>query len=273
MTGAKNSRQFRWVGGPTFELQLGDIVILTDPMFSSGDAAFIMNGHPSTGEDGAKIARRSQLPAVDIQRVDYLLVSHLHSDHFDREARDGLPKRLPIFAPSAQSPKIRSWGFTDVRGLNWWESVHIGKGSDVLDITAVPARHSADPAANEMLGIVNGYVVQHRDGRDSFRMYWTGDTVWCDELPNIRARLGATDLVVPHVGAVGRDGPWGRMTLDAPEALRLIELFAPATTIPIHHHTFSHYVEPIDELVTLASSGAAGARLRVLNEGEKLRLS
>jgi hypothetical protein len=34
---------------------------------------------------------------------------------------------------------------------------------------------------------------------------------------------GPVDVLVPHLGAVGRDGPWGLMTMDAEEAAHLIE--------------------------------------------------
>jgi hypothetical protein len=53
-----------WVGGPTARIELGSFRLLTDPMLSQGPAAFIMNGHPSTGEDNVPIARLASLPPV-----------------------------------------------------------------------------------------------------------------------------------------------------------------------------------------------------------------
>jgi N-acyl-phosphatidylethanolamine-hydrolysing phospholipase D len=272
MTPNNLARRIRWIGGPTFELHLGDLTLLTDPMFSQGPAAFIMNGHPSTGEDGARIARAGVVPVVDVTAVDLLVVSHLHSDHFDREAVERLRKDLLILVPSSQHEILRGWGFTNIRSINWWETHTLDHGSDQIQITAVPARHSADDAANEMLGVVNGYVIPHRSQHGLLRLYWTGDTVWFNELNDMRRRVGEIDVVVPHIGAVGRGGPWGRMTLDAQEAKRLSELFAPALLIPLHHHTFSHYVEPVDALVNLMNRSGAQTRLRVLREGESVEL-
>lgn len=265
-------RRFRWIGGPTFQLDLGRFKLLTDPMFSSGPEAFVMHGHPSTGEERAFIARAGEMPALDVGALDWVVVSHLHSDHFDREAVSRLPKDVPVLAPAVQASKLEAWGFGSVRGMEWWESVQLPAGSESIEITALPARHSADEAANEMLGIVNGYAVRHRGAGDDFLVYWTGDTVWFEGVPEIRRRLGDVQLVVPHIGAVGRDGPWGRMTMDAAEARRLMDLFAPARIIPIHHHTFSHYVEPVDALVRLVAATPLAARLHVLREGEQVKL-
>jgi len=75
-----------WVGGPTARIELGSFRLLTDPMLSQGPEAFIMNGHPSTGEDNVPIARLASLPPVEVDDLDLVLASHLHSDHFDAPA-------------------------------------------------------------------------------------------------------------------------------------------------------------------------------------------
>ena len=265
-------RRLRWIGGPTVELKLGGFTLLTDPMFSTGPEAFFMNGHPSTGSSRAAIARAGALPPVDPGSVDLIVVSHLHSDHFDREATARLSKSVPVVAPAAQAARLESWGFETIARLKWWDSYAREGDGERIDILAVPARHSANAAANEMLGIVNGYLIRHAAGEDEFRLYWTGDTVWFDQLRDARRRIGQPHALVPHIGAVGRDGPWGRMTMDAVEAVKLMRLFAPAVTIPIHHHTFSHYVEPVDALVTLLAGSPDAACLRVLTEGDSLEL-
>lgn len=267
-----SERRFRWIGGPTFELRLGGVTILSDPMFGDGPNAFVMSGHPSTGEERATIARAAPLPPIDVAAYDVIVVSHLHSDHFDREAVARLPKGLPVLLPAAQAEKARGWGFTDVRGLEWWASERIEAGDGAIEITALPARHSADDAVNAELGVVNGYLIHHRAPDSSYRAYWTGDTVWFDGIEEIHRRIAPVQLVVPHLGAVGEGGPWGRMTLDAREAGRLLRTFAGARMIPIHHHTFSHYVEPVSALRDpLARDGLADS-LDVLDEGDELAL-
>jgi hypothetical protein len=47
----------RWIGGATMELRFGAFRVLTDPVPADGPIAFYMDGHPSTGEDGAPTSR------------------------------------------------------------------------------------------------------------------------------------------------------------------------------------------------------------------------
>lgn len=260
--------RLQWIGGPTFLLRVGRFTLLADPMFATGPAAFLMNGHPSTGEDNAPIARLADLPAFDLTGLDIVLVSHLHTDHFDAVAKARLDKRLAVVAPESQAAILRAEGFERAQELGWRQSLELVKDGETLRILAVPARHSADDAVNAELGVVNGYLLTHRAAGAERRVYWTGDTVWFDGLERIGDLSGPLDLLLPHLGAVGAGGPWGRMTLDATEAVRLVEVFTPGAVIPIHHSTFSHYVEPVATFADMLSWTPYAASLVVLKEGE-----
>ncbi|PDS48375.1 hypothetical protein CO662_29280, partial [Rhizobium anhuiense] len=55
----------------------------------------------------------------EIIDVDAVIVTHLHEDYWDEEARKVLPKALPIFAQNkADAETIRGQGFSDVRVLS-----------------------------------------------------------------------------------------------------------------------------------------------------------
>jgi N-acyl-phosphatidylethanolamine-hydrolysing phospholipase D len=264
--------KFTWVGGPTFLLEMGTFKFLTDPMFSDGPQAFIMHGHPSTGEETAAIARLAPVPAVDLAAIDGLLVSHLHSDHFDAGAVSRLDKNVVALAASEHISGIKERGFPRAHPLDWWETQSLSKGDEKVTLTALPARHALDDILNTQLGVVNGYLLEYQEGNGHYRIFWTGDTVWFDDLASIQHRMGSPDMLIPHLGAVGRDGPYGRMTLNAAEAVRLIELFKPEVIIPIHHHTFSHYVEPVDVLQAKLFGTRYERCLHTLREGETFTL-
>ncbi|HEX6608161.1 MAG TPA: MBL fold metallo-hydrolase [Chloroflexia bacterium] len=260
--------QFQWLGGPTFLLEWDRFRVLTDPIFGEGPAAFVLNRHPSTGAAQAPIARLAPLPPARLDGLDLLLLSHLHRDHFDAPAAERLDKQVRVAVPRPDAAAVRRWGFASVWGLTWWQYFTLEKDGARLRVTALPARHAADDAVNTDMGLVNGYLIEYRTAQEHYSVYWTGDTVWFDGLTVIREQAGRPDLLVPHMGAVGADGPRGRLTLDATEATHLIDLFQPATVIPVHHHTFAHYVEPIDRLKSALQATPYAGRLVVLREGE-----
>ena len=88
----------------------------------------------------------------------------------------------------------------------------------------------------------------------------------------IKKLIGRVDLLVPHLGAVGMGGVRGRLTLDASEAVRMVELFQPGRVVPVHHHTFSHYVEPVRVFEEQMRAAGLESRLCVLEEGETIDL-
>jgi|WetSurMetagenome_2_1015567.scaffolds.fasta_scaffold155294_2 N-acyl-phosphatidylethanolamine-hydrolysing phospholipase D len=264
--------KFTWIGGPTYLLEVGEFKVLADPMLSKGPQAFIMHDHPNTGEETAIISRLAPLPSIPLKGMDLVLISHLHSDHFDSEAASILDKHPGIVSASDHKRGIEEKGFSNGIALDWWQSITYAKGNEQLTLTALPAYHSHDPRMNIELGVVNGYLIEFHSGGYHYKIYWTGDTVWFDEMVSIRQRVGDIDLLIPHLGAVGKDGPFGMMTLNADEAERVIDLFNPQAVIPIHHHTFSHYVEPIGILQAKLRGTAYSQRLHILTEGESLCL-
>lgn len=257
-----------WLGGATTHLELGSFRILTDPMFCEGPQAFFMDGHPSTGEDNVPIARLTPLPVVTVDRLDLLMVSHLHSDHFDACAVERLDKRLEVIAPTPNLTQLQQWGFQQLNGLDWNEERAWGRGDEHLRVIAVPAHHSHDPGVSHDLGVVNGYLLEHVGQTGVARVYWTGDTVWFEEMHRVVERFPIIDLLLPHLGAVGKDGPWGLMSLDGVEGARVVMVARPRTVIPIHHSTFSQYVEPVSRFVQEVRATGLTGELVVLGEGE-----
>jgi N-acyl-phosphatidylethanolamine-hydrolysing phospholipase D len=260
--------KFTWVGGPTFVLEIGEFKLVSDPMFNEGSQAFLMNGHPSTGEDKAAIARLAPLPELDLVGIEALVISHLHSDHFDSSATERLDKDLTVICASDHISGITERGFRNTKPLDWWNNLAFKKGEEKITLTALPAHHSHDPRMNVELGLVNGYWIEYQSPSTDFRVYWTGDTIWFDDLQLVQQKIGQPDLFVPHLGAVGEDGPYGMMTLNADEAVRMVELFEPNAIIPIHHHTFSHYVESVDALREKLLGTKYRERLHILKEGQ-----
>jgi N-acyl-phosphatidylethanolamine-hydrolysing phospholipase D len=272
LTFAQGHKSFQWIGGPTYVLQLGSFRILTDPMLCrKGDTAFIIKQQPTTGQTNAPIKRFAEPAPFDTAGIDVLLISHTHADHVDKEARNYLSRSLTAIAPSTESQGMIDWGFVNTTGLEWGSTVTYNKADESLRITAVQARHAVGDALNTALGKVNGYIIEHNDGHAVYRIYWTGDNVWFDEMQNL-TKYGKIDLLIPDMGAVGSDGKIGRRGLNSGDCLRIITLLDPGTVIPVHHTTFSMYVEPISVLRETLDTTAYKDRLRLPQPGSIIEL-
>ncbi len=269
---AQQTKSFQWIGGPTYILQLGSFKILTDPMLCpKSDTAFVIKKHPSTGAINAFVKRLTESAVFDTTNVDVLLISHLHADHFDKEAKEILNKDLTTVVPTANKETLLKWGFHNTTGLKWNDTITFKKDFETLKIIAVKALHAHDEHLNTELGRVNGYIIEYNDGKNTFRIYWTGDTVWFDEIEDYK-KFGKINLLIPNMGAVGADGNIGRRGLDATECMKIILCLNPTLIIPVHHSTFSHYVEPISVLQKLLEKTKYKSLLKVIKENSTIKI-
>jgi L-ascorbate metabolism protein UlaG (beta-lactamase superfamily) len=95
----------QFVGTATTVLRLGGFTLLTDPNFlHRGQGAYLGKG---------LAARRLTDPALRIEQLpqlDAVVLSHLHGDHFDRVARGGLDRGLPILTTPHAARRLHRWG-------------------------------------------------------------------------------------------------------------------------------------------------------------------
>ena len=269
---AQQAKSFQWIGGPTYVLQLGSIKILTDPMLcSKSDTAFVIKKHPTTGVINAYVKRFADPAIFDTSNIDILLISHLHADHFDKEAKEVLSKNLTTVVPTPNKETLVRWGFNNTTSLKWNDTITFVKDFEAIKIIAVKALHAKEEQLNSELGLVNGYIIEYNDRKNTFRIYWTGDTVWFDEIKDYK-KFGKINLLIPNMGAVGADGNIGRRGLDATECMKIVQCLNPSLIIPVHHSTFSHYVEPISVLQELSTNTKYKERVKIIKEGSIINL-
>jgi L-ascorbate metabolism protein UlaG (beta-lactamase superfamily) len=114
--GASAQAKLTQVRNATLRIDYGGVRFLVDPLLAEKGA------YP--GFEGTTNSRLRNplvplpMPLEDIINVDAVIVTHLHSDHWDDAVKARLPKSLPLFAQDEQdAAQIRSAGFTDVRVL------------------------------------------------------------------------------------------------------------------------------------------------------------
>jgi L-ascorbate metabolism protein UlaG (beta-lactamase superfamily) len=253
-----------FVGNATTVLRLGAFTVLTDPAFGpAGSRAYLGYG---------AWTRRLKDPAmhvVDLAKVDAVLLSHLHSDHFDRFARDRLEPTLPIVTTPQAERKLRRKRFLAVRGLPTWECAERTRDRQRLRITAVPGRHGPG-FADALLPDVMGSVVELEiDGRCALRLYITGDTLVGSHLDEIPRRFGDIDAMLIHLGGTRLLGML--LTMDGAQGVQLTDLIRPRLTVPVHIDDYRVQKSPLSDFVTRAQrQGLTG--IRPIERGDTLDL-
>jgi L-ascorbate metabolism protein UlaG (beta-lactamase superfamily) len=233
----------QFIGNATTLLRCGPFTLLTDPNFlHRGQRAYLGFGLSS---------RRLTEPAIqagDLPRLDAVVLSHLHGDHWDRIARAKLDRGLPVVTTPHAARRLQGWHrFRHSVGLRTWESHTLVKDGALLRITSMPGRH-APGSAQWLLPPVMGSLLEFgpANGEVWFRLYITGDTLMFDGIQQIAHRTPDIDLAVLHLG--GTTLPGGLVvTMDGAQGADLVETIRPATAVPVHYNDYTVMKSPLDD--------------------------
>jgi len=297
-TGNENASLY-FVGTATTIIEWAGIRIMTDPNFlHAGD-------HVHLGP-GVSSQRRTN-PAVglhDLPRIDLILLSHYHEDHFDRKVEASLRRDLPIITTSHAHSQLTNKGtdsFTNISALDAFQSIMVDIGAHVipgrcqLRITAMPGKHVPSNSVVESLNSivhaippVNGWMLElgRDDGPAShdfvcgYRVYITGDTLMVDDLKRIPEvyRDKRIDLMLAHLGGTMIPSPTLAplalmVTMDAKQGVELIRLIQPDLTVPIHYDDYDVFASSLEEFRTEVERAGLEGEVVYLDRGEKLRFT
>lgn len=200
-------------------------------------------------------------PEEAVAGIDAVIVSHLHSDHFDPLARSLLPKAVPLFCQPWDRAEIQQESFTDVRpveGSARWREV---------TITRVPAVHGTGAVLQEM-GQASGFVLQ-AEGEPT--VYWVGDSVWCEEAARRIERFQPQVIITHSSGAV-----WGAgvlIVMDSAQTLQVCRAAPRSTVVAVHLEALDHGTVSRRQLRADAeAAGIEPQRLRIPQDGEEIQI-
>jgi L-ascorbate metabolism protein UlaG (beta-lactamase superfamily) len=192
--------------------------------------------------------------------VERVILSHLHSDHFDPAAEAWMPKAMPILCQPCDAQVLRDKGFVDVTPVNdqlRWDGV---------TITRTPCQHGSGAVLREM-GEASGFVLR---AQDEPTLYWAGDTVWCDAVSETLAREQPDVAVVHASGAM-----WGEgilIVMDAEQVARVCRIVP--TVIATHLEAYDHGTVTRATLRAHAESkGISAEQLLIPGDGQTIRIS
>ena len=254
----------RFIGTATVLVELGPFTFLTDPNFlHQGDHAPLGYGLRS---------RRLTEPAMtiaELPKLDLIVLSHHHGDHFDDVAARDLPKDVPIVTNEHARRKLERQGFTAAVALGLWRSHTVERDGCRLRITALPAKHAPQPL-RALLPPVMGSMIEllvGDEGSPRFRLYVTGDTLFHDELADIRRRYPDIDLAVIHLGGTRILGVL--LSMDGAQGVELLRLLEPKVAVPVHHDDYTVFRSSLDEFRVEAERAGLAVDIRYLAPGER----
>jgi len=221
--------QFQLLRHATSFILYQGLHFLLDPMLCPKGA---MDPIPNAGN-------QDRIPLVDlpisltelqqrIDRLDAVLVTHFHRDHWDARAGEILPRHLPIFCQVQDEKKFKEAGFTSIHPLlheKEWQGIQICRTG---------GQHGTGEVGKRM-GAVSGYVLK---GKGEPVLYIAGDTIWCPEVEEA-LRIHQPQIVVLYAGAAAflTGGP---ITMTADDVIAVSRKIPSARIVVIHLESLNH---------------------------------
>lgn len=254
-----------FIGHSTFLVRIGDLAVLTDPVWATHAGPF--------GRVGPARVRAPGLALERLPRVDLVLLSHNHYDHLDPAALADVGRRWRprLVTPLGNGDYLPRGATPDLRELDWWEAADLPGGARV---TAVPAQHfSARTPFDRNRALWSGFVLEHR----GWRVCFAGDTGYGAHFGEIGARFPGIHLALLPIGAYDPRWFMGPVHTDPEEAVRAHVELGARRSIAMHFGTFQLTDEPIDEPATRlaaerARRGLPADAFGALLTGETLQL-
>jgi L-ascorbate metabolism protein UlaG (beta-lactamase superfamily) len=191
----------------------------------------------------------ADIKVADVEALDFILVSHGHSDHFD----DCIPLAKKTGATVISTYELVS--FCQGKGVKNGHGMNIG-GAYVFDFGRVkltPALHTGSISGDDEGAHTtdcSGFLISLNGGQ---RIYHAGDTALIMDMQLLR---GSVDVAILPIG--------DNFTMGPEDAARAVEMIEPEVVIPMHYNTFPLIEQSADGFRALVGDHA---RVEVLQPG------
>ncbi|MNS87477.1 metal-dependent hydrolase [compost metagenome] len=246
----------------TLHVVYGGIRFLVDPMLSDRHAWPGFEGSVNSEERNPLV----HLPMTkeEIIDVDAVIVTHLHEDHWDEEARKILPKTLPIFAQNdADAATIRDQGFSDVRVVSDTSSFN------GVQLIKTNGRHGTDAhyaKIGKALGEACGVVFKQAGAKT---IYLAGDTIWQEDVASALT-THQPDVAILNTGYAMVIGIEGGIIMGTQDVLSVHQAAPETLLIGSHMEAVNHCTVSRADLRAFARANGFADKLRTPGDGETL---
>ena len=229
----KNDDYIAWIGHATFLIKLGNITIITDPVFSKNAGPLIFGPDRFT---------EPALKLHEIPKTDVFLLTHNHYDHLDLSTVRKYPyKNSKVLLPLKLGKYFKS--FKDVNEMDWYESIKI---NDDLKITLLPAVHWSKRSLTDTNKTLWGnFLIEYKNKKILFAC----DTGFGNIYKDLGKKYGPIDLSMINIGAYDFRPMFEKSIYHTTpeEALQIAQDLKSKKVLGTHWGTFVLSLEPIME--------------------------
>jgi L-ascorbate metabolism protein UlaG (beta-lactamase superfamily) len=240
-----NAARLTWLGHSSFLIELGDKMILLDPVFGQYAAP-----HPWLGRQRFN----SQMPIEisELPEVDAVIISHDHYDHLDYQSIKELKDKVAhFFVPLGVGNHLRRWKVADanISELDWWQEEMYGD----LKIAFTPSRHMSGRGLTDQSATLWGsWVIQS----DSINIFFSGDGGYGKHFKTIGEKYGPFDVGLMECGQYNE--LWADVHMMPEETALAAEDVNARLIVPIHWGSFAlathSWIDPVERILQAATA-------------------
>lgn len=236
----KNETYITFINHSTQLIQLRGVNIITDPIFSKRASPYSWIG--------PKRVRAPGIPFEQLPKIDVVLISHNHYDHFDIESLKKLDQihHSLFIVPLINGTILKKAGIKHFIEMDWWQTYKIFPNHT---ITLVPAQHWSTRSLFDVnLSLWGGYFIK----ADDLKILFAGDTGYGNHIQKIHDRLGQMDICFLPIGCYEAHLDEVYNHFNPEEAVKSHIILGSKLSIGMHFGTFrlsdEKYYEPVQRL-------------------------
>lgn len=225
----RNEDYLIWLGHASYLIKIHGKTFLTDPLLL----------------DNTFLKRESDLPfpLEQIPQLDYILLSHNHRDHCDKQTLKYLSDKNPnlkILTGLGLEEVISTWiNGQFVQEAGWYQQYSVLDSG--IKITYVPSRHWSKRWLNDdNRSLWGGFYIQTTD----YSIYFMGDSGQGPHFADIKNTLGTPDYCLMGVGAFKPEWFMHQAHISPTDAIDAFNTLEGEFFIPMHFGTFNLSDEP-----------------------------
>jgi L-ascorbate metabolism protein UlaG (beta-lactamase superfamily) len=236
--------------------------ILVDPMLAPARSTDPINNTPNQKRNPlVELPFDHKTLLATLETIKGVIVTHLHNDHWDVQARELLPKSLPIFCQPEDQQRIEGAGFQAVHPIREgfeWQGIRLSRTG---------GQHGRGEIG-QLMAPVSGFVLQSR-GEPT--VYIAGDTIWCSEVEQAIRKYQPAVIIVNAGAAQFMTG--GPITMPAEDVIKVAKSAPEATLITVHMEAINHCLLSRSALIEALIGSGVATQVRVPKDGDQITLT